>query len=276
MQERFPPSWNELLDILQAGDEPLPLTTIAARSELAPSTVHRHLDQMGQIGLVERTGRRKDARYAPRPFVSTFWTAPAQPIRARSTRPTWLRLEWTHPARVDWRFPLVSRLPDVDAQQTILRLLDEAWKRGILTPWLTASQTVEFGEDVPERRRDEIRRKLADPAHHEGTTWVVYGSTARGDARTESDIDLLVILPAEIPQNQPQPPLEQNIERLVDDINLGATRSIDLVTVARDALFDDLPTPLRNAILREGSTVFSTFGGGEFIETLREGSKPEG
>ncbi len=276
MQERFPESWKTILDVLQTSPNPLALSAVAERVDLAPSTVHRHLSQMDRVGLVRRTGRRKDARYESRPFVSTFWTAPVHALRARTTTSTWLRFEWAEGALVDWRFPLVSRLPDADAQRTILRLLDAAWKRGVLTPWLRCAHDVDLAQEIPPDRREEIRSRLADPDHHGGTTWVVYGSAARGDARAESDIDLLVILPADRPEDGPRPPLKAEIGRLVDDINLGASRSIDLVTVPRDGFFDELPTPLRNAIVREGTTVLSTFPGGEFIEATQEDAADEG
>lgn len=276
MQERFPESWNTILEVLQTSPSPLALSAIADRIDLAPSTVHRHLREMDRLGLVRRTGRRKDARYEPRPFVSTFWTAPVQALRARTGSPAWLRFEWGHTGLVDWRFPLVSRLPDVDAQRTILRLLDTAWKRGILTPWLRSANDLDVADDVPPDRRGETQARLADPDHHEGTTWVVYGSAARGDARAESDIDLLVILPANIPDNEPHPPLKAEIAHLVDDINLGASRPIDHVTVPRDGFYDELPTPLRHAIVREGMTVLSTFPGGEFIEAAQEDPAREG
>lgn len=275
MQKSWPESWDQILDVLQAQPSPVSLATVADQLDLAASTVHRHLEEMDRVGLVKKTGHRKEARYEPLPYVAAFWTGPAVG-RVRSPRTPWLRIHWAHTAQIDWRFPLVSRLPDREAQQTLVRLLDAAWQRGILTPWLLPMKMSGLADQIPQKRRDETMRRLADPGHHEGTTWVVYGSAARGDARSESDIDLLVILPADHPENQPQPPLKSLIERLVDDINLGATRTLDLVTVTRDGFFDDLPTPLRRAIVRQGMTIYSTVEGGDFIEAVQEEAVREG
>lgn len=146
---------------------------------LAHPTVLRHLQALAARGLIEATlVAPRETRYLARRTFDAMWIDPGRH-----------RIEsWTSHAPLDWRFPLVARIPDPPAQ-------------GFLLKWL---------------RRLSTEGLLQDPIHI-----VVYGSCARGDATPRSDVDLLVILASNAPR-------ASRIELTAAEAAPGTGRSPDL------------------------------------------------
>lgn len=228
-QKTVRPSQDRILDCLLDATRPLSLSEIAADVGIGPPAAYRHLQEMVRAGSVTRVeGAGAQPTYRAAPFAAFSWVDPE----------TRLRMRWTVRDRVDWRFPLVSRVPDEPARRILTRLLSDANQRGIFHPWLLTGSAV--------------------PAHPSGITWVVYGSCARGEARPKSDLDLLVLVPPDLT-------MLPALQDLLDEANLESSRLLDARVVARDRL-DEL-VDLLGAIRREGITVYSTVPGGEWIES---------
>lgn len=224
------------------------LGELATEVGLKAPSVFMQLKQMAEDGLVEKVElpRPRGPTYKARYHLHVTWLDPEKKVVT----------EWKSVLPVSWRYPLVSRVPDALAQAVLVRFLPEFEERIL--------------ETVKRHRRDELRKKAAqkrEPSLFENSpsdsvTFVVYGSCARGDARPTSDLDLLVIQPTDLD-------MKPAMVDLVSEANLWAPRKIDLRVIDRDG-FWDLQESLRETLKREGITIYSTFAGGEYMETVFE------
>lgn len=257
-----------LLEALARRGAHISLADAAEEIQRAPSATHRQLMILVQEGLVERVGEQKEARYRLASYFKGIWTRPGHPPDGA------LVAEWTHRGPMDWRYPLVSRVPDLKAQLTLQRFLDTCARRGVFTPWF--AYTLDFerngGNDAWANLTPEARRaRLADPANHGPVTVYAYGSCVNGTAREESDLDLIVLYDL---TKGGVPPFPYNgvIREIVGDLNLGAPRRIDVRVYAEDEFFDGLVNlyeRVRKEILKTAITVYSTSDAPKFIETGR-------
>ncbi|MES2154209.1 MAG: nucleotidyltransferase domain-containing protein [bacterium] len=195
---------------------------------MQPPTALAHLRKLQDQGKLQRIQTSEGPRYAVLPYVSCEWTDPDHGIQTA----------WQSTHSVDWRFPLVSRVPDASAQDFLYEWLDRAQARGLLPP---------------ARSRFEAQ----SPKPHLLQA-VVYGSCARGPAPSKSDVDILLY--GDIPKTQ--------VEKLKDlghEIALKGGRPPDIRSI--DAAGWSKATPaFRESIQREGRTVYSNEFGGLFLE----------
>lgn len=240
-----------VVGLLQADDEGLRLSEVADLAGVSDPTAHKHLEFLIDQGLVESTADQPGrTHYLVRSFFRATWIEPDYGILA----------SWASES-IDWRFPLVTMIPDTAAQRIMTRFLEAAMFRGLFHPWSRTAE-VPRPESAFERGMSDADR---DTAADRGVTVVVYGSCARGDAGASSDVDVLVIQPSDqIPLD-----LTEEFEELAAEANLRAERRIEIKVIDRGG-FSDLPETLQRHILKEGVPVYSTFRGGEFLEILEE------
>lgn len=134
--------------VVRAGPTGTSIKQLATWTGLPPSVVHRHLQELVVQAKAVREGRGPNVRYRARPYFAALWMDPERGVMD----------SWETNQPVDWRFPLVTRVPDDAAQEVLVPLL------AILT-------------------RDDPPGLFSV---------VVYGSCAEGNARDKSDLDLLV------------------------------------------------------------------------------------
>lgn len=93
----------------------------------------------------------------------------------------------------------------------------------------------------------ELRRRLSGSFGIQSIT--LYGSVARGEADSESDIDLLIV--TEYPLKRP---MRHQITDIVCEVNLHYDTNFSSLVVDRNAWENGLFTilPLKEEILREG------------------------
>jgi predicted nucleotidyltransferase len=207
---------------------PLALKDIAEKAGVKPPTALVHLGKLQDEGKVERVETDAGPRYALRPFVRCEWVDPDHGINA-----AW---QWSGP--VDWRFPLVSRVPDGDAQAFLVEWLDRAQARGLLPPMLSR-----FEESAPRPPLLQV---------------VVYGSCARGDAHAKSDLDVLLF--GTLPGRD-----AAALADLAHEIALRGGRTPD-VRILDPAGWDAATPAFREAVQRDGKAVFFNGVGTDLLE----------
>lgn len=204
------------------------LKDIAAEAGIRPPTALAHLRKLEEEGKVQKVDTPVGPRYALQPFLRCEWHDPDHGVQQ----------VWQSEVAIDWRFPLVSRVPDPAAQGFLLEWLDRAQARRLLPP---------------SRSRFEPKPKEAS------LSIVVYGSCARGDAGATSDIDIL--LAGDLPKRD----LEA-LKDLADEIALRGGRRPDIRVVGAD--LKGTGAALVEALRREGRTIFTTLPEPAFIERM--------
>ncbi len=209
--------------------------TLARLSEilgLSAPVVLRHLAMLVEAGVVERIpiAQSRSIGYRVRPFLQCTWI---DPVRGVVTH-------WESQGDFVWPFPLVSRVPDLPAQRTLLKLLVQAEVQGLLA--------------APTSLKKHSGRPLY-PA------LFVYGSCARGDARADSDLDVVVSIgPAKAG-------ISAKWKNLIAEANLWAERPLDVKVLSTSQLLE-APQGFRETLVTEGTTVFAPYPSDEFIEGI--------
>lgn len=215
--------------LVKAGGE-IALSEAADAIGLTASATHRQLALLVKEGVVHREGRQKEARYRLASCLHAVWTH-AGPDAS-------LAEEWTHRGDVDWRYPLVTRVPDEAARQSLVRLLEACSRRGV------------FASDA-------------------SVNVYAYGSCVRGDAHAGSDVDVLLV--HRQPAGAPAFP-DEAVRDIVSELNLGVPRRLDVRVYAEDGFFAglvDLYERVRKEILATAITIYSTDAAPRFIEAGR-------
>ncbi len=260
-----------------------PITTLDLTRELGldASTISRHLKALAATGLASAHREGQRVLYRPERNLYVSMTGPLGPDTMRHG-PAWKMIQWRTGQPVDWRFPLITRVPDEGAQATLRRLLEECNDRGLLHPWLKWTTDETFSKWLIEQPTDEqldLKRLLGRRRLWGDFEFVVFGSCARGDARPDSDLDLLLVGPspdewrahfkkAEL-SVPPYPSWKDEFQRLVDEVNVGSARHLDVIREEEPHIVD-LPKRLLQTIITEGITIYSSTGKNFGIETWRE------
>lgn len=193
----------------------------------APATLRRLRNLMDE-GLLraERAGpgNRVKAYYAI-PYFSAAWVEPAQGILT----------SWSVSGPLDWRFPLVSRVPDPASRAFLHDLLDHASGRGLLPPFVT-------------REAPSIARLCM----------AVFGSCARDVAPPKSDLDLLFV------GNSSN---ARKLFELAHEVALDHPRQLS-ARLQQPADLHSLPETFRREIAADAKTVWSNDPARFLIESL--------
>jgi len=97
---------------------------------------------------------------------------------------------------------------------------------------------------------DELRAKVSDLFGKQLESVVLYGSHARGDARTDSDIDILIVLLDDFDYFQ----MVNKVSFLTSEISLKYEVVISSAFITKEE-FDQLRTPFLINIKQEGILV---------------------
>lgn len=208
--------------LFEAPDEGWPLVRVARSVRLAHPTVLAHLRRLKEEGLViAREGGEwgHGSRYSATAATHHLWCDPARGVLA----------DWTSRGPIDWRFPLVSRVPDAPAKKFLYEWLDRAQARGLLPSY---------------RSRFEPQHPPPPAVHI-----VVFGSCARGDAGPKSDLDLLIL--GDLARRAGRPLVD-----LAHDVGLTAGRAPD-ARVLDDRAWKNATLSFRRSVQTQGKTVFS-------------------
>jgi predicted nucleotidyltransferase len=204
-------------------DRRLKLEDLSDALEISPSLLVRRLQKLVAQGWVERRQevmpRGRAVYYLPRARVSIQWISLLSGVA----------LEWSLGDEISWDFPLVSQLPDAGARETLRRFLLGLRAGGRLDAARHSSEA-SIGES-------------GEP----GVTVVVYGSTARGTASKESDVDVVVFA-----QDAAD---EDEIVDVAASVSLEAPRSLQVRVVPIGAL-GKMPPQIRKALKQDGLVVF--------------------
>lgn len=195
---------------------------------MSSAFLSQRLGRLAEQGWVdrrqERSPRGRTVYFVPKAGVSVRWLAPGEQVA----------LHWTVRGDVDWRFPLVSQVPDEPARRALVAFLECLGLAGLL-------------EGTPSRERGKRKKSPRCLA------LVVYGSTARGTARPTSDVDVLVVV-ARTGEGA-----RRRVAGLAAEVSLHAPRPIQSHAVHVD-LLERLPRGVRDSVRREGLVVYAAPG----------------
>lgn len=238
---RLEGSTRRILETLLRADSPsgMRLGEVAKKVRLAHTTVLAHLRALAAEGWLETLEvAQHDEEGRPVGVPYTAYRAPQATSIQWLDRNRRILERWTTSVPMDWRFPLVSRVRDPQAQTFLYEWLDRAQARAL----------------------------LPDPcSHHEAQSpkppllqVVVYGSCARGDARATSDIDILLL------GNQ-RWRAAGRLTDLAHEISLRGGRKPDLrsMTIMEFAATGEA---FRESVKKEGKTVFCNDSDAAWVE----------
>lgn len=102
---------------------------------------------------------------------------------------------------------------------------------------------------VTDEHLDEIVRRIVEAAHP--LRIILFGSTARGEAKTESDVDILVVVPDGVHRLETAQSIYRNL--------IGITIGIDVVVATEADLenYKDAPGLVYREALREGKMLYA-------------------
>lgn len=212
--------------VRSSGDSPLRVDEVARRLGVSTALASRRLKHLAAEGFVDRHQRSvpngRVVEYVPRPSGLMTWLSPKEKA---------LR-SWRIRDEIDWAFPLVSTVPDQGARTSLTRMLGDLRLANLLDAHVKTAPN---------------KNKISA---FQGLTVLLYGSTARGDARQDSDVDILVF---HAEDNAPR--LEQ-IRLAVAEASIESPRTIQANYVHWDFKEKQLPPWIHRTVQAEGFIVF--------------------
>lgn len=208
---------------LQDPQDPKSLSSLAEALEVSAPTLSRRLREFERREWVRRreksTARGRLVFYSAQALFTVHWLSRHRHVGRR----------WELNAEVNWEFPLVSQVPDGRARETLVMYLRRLRRAGLL---------------------DMSPRGPAADRPSQGPLLVVYGSTARGDARPDADVDVLAFLD---PEEEDQ--FAASMDGLAGEVSVEAPRPIQLDFASMEPPHD-VSSPIWEAIRREGHIVY--------------------
>ncbi len=244
-------------------EETLPLSKLVKELGKSPSYLSERLGRLAEEGWLRRehepTAQGRIANFAPGAGLMVRWVSQDEPVAK----------QWVCHGEIDWRYPLVSQVPDEQARDTLTALFDQLRQEHLLDPRRIA----------PSERPGSVE----DETNHMGLSIIVYGSCARGHAQPGSDVDLIVVQAEGREREggewvQDAVDVEDQVREIVANVGLHTPRSIQ-VLVERVDTVPELPPQLLRALANEGLVVYdglrskpggSTRGIWRYLEELRD------
>lgn len=220
-----------ILDFLtraHAAGKPARVEEVAAALRVTQGLVSQRLRRMEREGFVARTQKAvpegRIVHYLPLPWASVRWSSPREGAF----------LQWFSNGEVNWEFPLVSQVQDEAAKTTLYAFLERLRSDGMLDA----------------RRGFKPAWSKLKESDQNGLTLVLYGSTARGQARSGADVDLICF------HREVRKERIARIQDLAADTSLEAPRPIQLAPVHWDDRKRQLPSQILAALEQDGFVVY--------------------
>lgn len=244
-------------------EETLSLSQLADRLDKSPSYLSERLGKLADEGWVHRqptrTAEGRTVNFAPAEGLMVRWVSPHQGV-AR---------EWKCIGEIDWRYPLVSQVPDGKARDTLVAFLARLREKDLLDPHALSEA------DLPDDTGEDL--------FHLGLSIIVYGSCARGQAQPGSDVDVIVVQAAsQVPDPEEADTnaitVTDEVRDIASEVGLETPRPLQVTVESVDTVHD-LPGHIQRALASEGLVVYDglrTKPGGkpmgiwEFLEGLRD------
>lgn len=210
-------------------EEPLRLEELASRLRMTAPGLLPRLKRLAEAGWLVReqrvTASGRAVFYLPCASFEARWVSPTDGVAHA----------WQLHGEPDWRFPLLSQLPDERGRLALRGLLRKLDQQKLLDP-----------SDGEYSRGDDPRRRW----EHLGLSLVAYGSCARGDAREGSDVDVLIIY-----DDDARHDFNDFIPDTVAEVSLMSARPIE-AALTRIGKLAELPRGIRDAVQRDGLVIY--------------------
>lgn len=211
----------------QAREKSWTAQEVADELGISSSALSQYISKLESRGWARRESWSEGpgrVLYLANPGISVQWVSPRRRIG----------LEWDAHHEIDWEFPLVSQVEDPGARRTLKEFI-----RRIRRYDRSPSEADEGGD----------RPTPIEPLR---LVLILYGSTARGDAGPEADLDVVAVLDEE------DADCADDLQSMAANASLVVSenerhRPVQLITVTDPE--EDLPQHLQEAIRREGLIV---------------------
>lgn len=220
----------------QSPSTPWNVEELSRKLGVSPAFVSQRLRRLERQSLVKRRQEAsKDGRvvfYLPKPFCAVRWISPGEGVA----------LGWKVEGEMEWSFPLISQIPDEAARHTLLKLLQTLREKSLLDPW---------------HKKSAVWKNVSELFR--GLTIILYGSTARSEARPGADVDLLFV------HDDPKSDHAQNAADIADEVSLHSPRPMQVKHLNFQQL-SDLPERMLSALRKDALIVYDglwTKPGGE-------------
>lgn len=210
----------------QAREKSLDASEIADKLGISNSALSQYIAKLESRGWARREAWREGpgrVLYLANPGITVQWVSP----RRRTT------LAWEAQHEINWEFPLVSQVDDTGARRTLQELIRRIRR---------------YDRPPTDAGEDSDRPTPVEPLR---LVLILYGSTARGDAGPESDVDVVAVIDED----------DANVSTDLEDMAADASLAVHDNEQHRPIQFqvvtdlEKLPNHLQDAVRREGLIV---------------------